>query len=356
MRFIKQTIKEGNMLNKLLEILICVECRDETLHYHCFEGADNTGVVVCSKCKRWFPVEDGVLEFLPKELAYIEDRDKFYSSNLEQFEKLGLSNESNPEEALKEAQSKQQQHFDWYAENDIQSYTSYERTPFWKGVDRIFFDKQNKMIAKSEDSQRIMVEVGCAQGRASYQIKDHKNLDIFAFDISKSLVKQAVERQREESKSSTDKRCFFVSDATRIPFKTKSADFVMIYGVLHHLTGLQQVCSDIVRILKPGGIFFGSENSSTIFRSIFDLLQKICPAWYDEPGDESLISDEMLSGWFKGETVKTNTTVFLPPHLVNLFSDETAFKLIRFTDSLFSKIPFLKDNGGLIEIYLRKKD
>ena len=47
-----------------------------------------------------------------------------------------------------------------------------------------------------------------------------------------------------------------------------SFDYVLIYGVLHHLPDAGFACREVARTLKPGGIYFGLENNETIFRKI----------------------------------------------------------------------------------------
>lgn len=42
-------------------------------------------------------------------------------------------------------------------------------------------------------------------------------------------------------------------DATRLPFPDNSMDCVYSFGVLHHIPEIDQVVSEIYRVLKPGG-------------------------------------------------------------------------------------------------------
>ena len=84
----------------------------------------------CS-CEAWYPVEDGLLELLVGELAYADDRQAFWDRHAERLTAIGLrpsvpSETAAPSQAL---QSTQQEHFDWYAANDQQTYSSYEQTP-----------------------------------------------------------------------------------------------------------------------------------------------------------------------------------------------------------------------------------
>src|SRR4051812_44629123 len=94
------------------------------------------GVVACSTCQYWYPIEDGLLDLLTGSLAYPNDRAIFWQRHQCRLEALGLQpdwRDSGSRDAT--LQIKQQEHFDWYAKNDIQSYDSYEAQPFWVAVD-----------------------------------------------------------------------------------------------------------------------------------------------------------------------------------------------------------------------------
>lgn len=45
------------------------------------------------------------------------------------------------------------------------------------------------------------------------------------------------------------------ADATRLPFADNSIDCVHSFGVLHHIPDVDKVLREIVRVLKPGGVF-----------------------------------------------------------------------------------------------------
>ena len=84
---------------------------------------------------------------------------------------------------------------------------------------------------------------------------------------------------------------------------------------------------------------------------------KIKPLWYAEVGGESLISAKQFREWFSNTPVKikTNTHVFVPPHLVNMVGYRMGLALLRMTDWIGRALPFLRKQGGLIQCYGTKK-
>ncbi len=129
-------------------------------------------------------------------------------------------------------------------------------------------------------------------------------------------------------------------------------DHVLIYGVLHHVPDPRVACREVARVLKSGGVYFGSENNETVFRTIFDKLQKLKPLWYEEAGPEALISKTTIRTAFAstGVSVRTRSMVFVPPHLINVLPRTWGSSILRFSDRLGQALPGVSTNGGLIVI------
>ena len=333
--------------------LLCPVCGNHPLLSRAFEteGADDirTGVVWCARCKAWFPIEDGILELLPAGLAYADDRARFWASHDPSLSAIGLAAETPASDAAHADEvRRQQEHFDWYADNETQTYDAYEATPFWRAADRIAFRQWRRSVRPGGR----LLDVACAQGRSTLPWMD-LDLDILAFDISKRLVRQARDRvRRSGGRARAD---FCVADGSRLPFVSEQFDHVVTYGVLHHLPDPAQACREIARVLKPGGTYFGSENNKTFFRAVFDALQKIWPLWHEEAGAEPLISEDDLRRWLEphGLRVETRTSVFLPPHLVNLLGRSAGSAALDAADVLRA-VPWLGHQGGLVLVTAAK--
>ena len=167
-------------------------------------------------------------------------------------------------------------------------------------------------------------------------------------DISKALIRQAIDRARRTRPRARIR--FFVGDATRLPLVDEAFEYVLIYGVLHHLPEPAATCREVSRVLKPGGLFFCSENNRSAFRAAFDLLQRLRPIWYEEAGEHAQISRRDLDGWLRpaGFGSSIRTSVFLPPQALNYVAPNVGRRLLAATDRLANGLPFLRDQGGLI--------
>lgn len=342
------------MRESVLPRLCCAACRGNLAWKTFRAGADGVieeGVAWCEHCRGWYPIEESLLELLPPDLAYHEDRRRFWQRCQTELSALGLEAPAQQaaEPSAAEAQRHQQQHFDWYGNNDGQTYGSYSEMPFWRAVDDLTFADWKKQVRPGG----WLLDVGCAQGRSTFPFMDLP-LHIVAFDISKVLIRQAVARYR--SRPHQAEATFFVGDGSRLPVRDQSFDHMLFYGVLHHLPDPAHTCREIARILKPGGSFFACENNRTIFRGLFDLLMKVKLLWKDEPGTHSLMTAADLRQWFAQTDVQLDcsTRVFAPPHLVNLLGYGLGSRFLRGSDWLGRAVPFLQKSGGLLLIRGRR--
>ena len=342
----------------LLEVLACPTCHSTALRVETLKGsarAVREGVVWCER-RHWFPVEDRVLEFLPPGLHYGADRKAFSRRRAGELKALDLLEEEPPTGETRRADElkaieAQKTHFDWYADNDRQAYTRYAAMPFWEIVDQRTSSAWNAKIRDelgTGGGPKRLLDVGCAQGRSALMIWP-SGARILGFDVSKRMVQQAYANlatlDGEESRHD-----FIVADGSRFPFRSSAFDYVLVYGVLHHLPDPATACHEIARVLKRGGTYFGSENNQTVLRGAFDLLQRLRPIWYEEAGAEPLIGASDLGRWFSATdvTLRTSATVFAPPHLVNVLGRRAGRLLLAWTDAVCHVIPFLRGQGGLI--------
>src|SRR5204862_8292821 len=217
-----------------------------------------------------YPVEEGVLELLPPALCYQQDRRRFFEHWKDALRDLSLpaapGESREPVTAPAQQAIDQQEHFDWYADNDQQSYSNYAASPFWRAVDELVFAAWRQEVSRAVSMKPCAIlDVGCAQGPSSFHLAP-LGARLVGFDGSKRCIRVARARSREEG---TDRQMTFIcADAEAFPFRSNLFDYVLVYCVLHHVPNPAHACIEIGRVLKPGGMFLGSENNRTAFRAV----------------------------------------------------------------------------------------
>lgn len=81
-------------------------------------------------------------------------------------------------------------------------------------------------------------------------------------------------------------------DATRLPFADNSIDCVYSFGVLHHIPEIDQVISEIYRVLKPGGrVMIAVYHKWSAFHLLkWLLLNGLCRGWLFTKGYDGLLA------------------------------------------------------------------
>src|SRR5690349_19071544 len=81
------------MNSSVLELLQCPICESTSLASKVLQGCASdieVGIVWCEN-RHWFPIEDRVLEFLPPDLQYQNDRERFQQKHDTELAASGLA-------------------------------------------------------------------------------------------------------------------------------------------------------------------------------------------------------------------------------------------------------------------------
>jgi SAM-dependent methyltransferase/uncharacterized protein YbaR (Trm112 family) len=350
------------MLKSLPPRFVCPTCKEpkSNLMPHVFKDGESghiyDGILICDTCGNWYPIAADVVELVPPELLYkrgvVEFQERF-GSELRRLgcrprNARGTADEIGSSASYAE-QFKQREHFDHYAEGLKPEFVDYPQSPFWRAESHRFLKYWQLALRKPG---AWILDIGCGIGVNSLPLADQ--FTIIGFDVSKGAVRKATEEaRRQDLMGSTT---FFVGDGTFLPFRSEAFDYAQTIGALHHLPNPELTLREIQKILSPGGIYYGVENNKSVFRGIFDLMMKIKPLWIEEAGAEPLISVEMVNDWVRGlrVRVKSETSVFLPPHIFNLLGTSLASSLLGASDRLCMAIPWLRDQGGQLLFTVEK--
>ena len=140
----------------------------------------------------------------------------------------------------------------------------------------INFDKLNIDVGD------IVLDIGCGEGRHSISLHVDKQVNAVGMDLSMEDMKIAKNRIKDFSIPNSNKSsCVFaLGDINSLPFKDNAYDAVVCSEVLEHLEFLEKGVSEIVRVLKPGGIL-----AVSVPRYLPELIcWKLSPEYSNTPG------------------------------------------------------------------------
>lgn len=106
-----------------------------------------------------------------------------------------------------------------------------------------------------------ILEIGCGYGRTPLHLSKGKNLQCqqyFGIDISESLLKRLLKFKQEYDFFPGAHFSIICASAEQLPLPDDSIDLVISNCVFMHIPDaqLRNLLADIVRVIKPGGMFF----------------------------------------------------------------------------------------------------
>jgi ubiquinone/menaquinone biosynthesis C-methylase UbiE len=115
-------------------------------------------------------------------------------------------------------------------------------------------------------SGRDILEVGCGRGAGAGMILDaFQPARFHASDLDIEMIRRA----RDYLSPDRRKRiAFHVTDAFRLPYRDGAFDAIFGFGVLHHVPDWQGALSEIVRVLREGGVYFIEELYPALYQNV----------------------------------------------------------------------------------------
>jgi ubiquinone/menaquinone biosynthesis C-methylase UbiE len=160
---------------------------------------------------------------------------------------------------------------------------------------------------------KSLIDVGCGSGRETAELWHHLggNVKITAIDPVASMVEMGDknfvvlldEIDLAHPPVTDDNRpAFKEASATRLPFPDNTFDAAFHSLVLHWTADPKKAINEIVRVVKPGGLIFGTQATKPHLNPYFDMVIKVnvnCYGffwreefvrWYGEHGVEIKIA------------------------------------------------------------------
>ena len=126
--------------------------------------------------------------------------------------------------------------------------------PLWANfkyyaIERDSINFMRRWLAE-ECRDATVLDYCCGNGEESLFVAKHGARKVIGIDISEVSIRNCQMRARAEGVEGI--ATFRTMDAEALQFADNTFDFMMEYGVLHHLD-LARAMSELARVLKPGG-------------------------------------------------------------------------------------------------------
>jgi ubiquinone/menaquinone biosynthesis C-methylase UbiE len=152
-----------------------------------------------------------------------------------------------------------------------------EKMPEEIGVNNlgVFIEEVYTLLRLSHPTEgEIVLDAGCGSGAWGISLAK-KGYVVVGADISKVQIKQAQEKAKSDNVNFMPILC----DLERLPLRPQTFQLCICGYVLHHFRNLDDILSEISRILNPQGSVFivdpnGSNVVHTVVRSIMIFFPK----------------------------------------------------------------------------------
>ena len=125
----------------------------------------------------------------------------------------------------------------------------------------IHWMKRRKPLA----SGSVVLEVGCGRGAGAAIIrKEFQPAVLQAMDLDLQMIRRGRVYLPEGERK---KISFYVADVMCIPARSGSLDAVFGFGILHHVPDWESALKEIVRVLKPGGVYYLEEIYPSLYQN-----------------------------------------------------------------------------------------
>lgn len=188
-----------------------------------------------------------------------------------------------------------------------------------------------------------VLDVGCGTGIFLARIAQTYQADCTGVDISRKSITTAKRWKSPQLH-------FKVAEATQLPFKNESFDYVLSFDALEHIRDQSKALSEMVRALKPGG--------SLLIYTINENQRYTWNYWLDKLGidiykrvahDSDLFLDPR---WVKKELSKLEIEV-KRLELFNSFFTLAADEVIMIFFSIFNKLNFFSSPSRFKDVMER---
>lgn len=163
-------------------------------------------------------------------------------------------------------------------------------------LDDIWINKYSETFEKIPKGKSL--DLGCGLGQYTKYMMDN-GFKVTSVDISEEVLNRLKENIPEANTMQLDM-------SQKLPFKDNEFNLVIANLSIHYFDEktTKKLLNEIKRVLKPGGYFIGSVNSSKCIDFIKDHIEKIEDNFYHEEGRDIRLWDKPQFDTFFSEFEK----------------------------------------------------
>ena len=207
------------MNNKKLDNLIEMLCSPDD--GSALRVVDNFTEVVSEKEQLEYPIENGVLNLLPKKLAVANSKSDVHQNTGNTFDYI-------------DHYKKDADYFDYFEE--------YKDGATWHENRRL----HEAILSEIPKSISNILDVGCGNGWIAKAMQ-HRDVEVYSFDIAMKNVQTAL------NKYPFGKHYGLVGDLFSLPIKPQCLDCIVCAEVIEHVHDPALLIQNLLRCLKPRG-------------------------------------------------------------------------------------------------------
>lgn len=151
-------------------------------------------------------------------------------------------------------------------------------------TDTILYSKYGKISCKniydylSDKKYGNLLDVGCGTAYLIGLLSKTHEAKHIGLDLSSEMIRQARAKNIEGAK-------FVVGKSDELPFEDNTFDVVTCSQSFHHYPDTDKAMKEVLRVLKPGGIYILSDTGVGFFKMLGVIIDNFIYTHFSNTGD-----------------------------------------------------------------------